>query len=269
MITVTGQVSSSLTFSSIITNTATIHTTSFEANQADNSSTVVSRVTFHIISTDPGANAQSVSLTAPISAVFNADLNASTITSSTFTLRGSMSGIITGTRSYNAATRTLLLTPSRPFKAGEVIRISATSGIQSTLGTSLQSYQWEFTAGITQNRCLSSFSDAGSLLPPLANSTAAWGDYDNDGLPDLLLSGTLPSSAAVTRIYHNNGDGSFSTVSAGLPGVAGGAAAWGDYDNDGKLDLVLIGSTSSGSIAKIYHNTGSGFADSGVSLPGL
>jgi uncharacterized repeat protein (TIGR01451 family) len=79
----------------------------------------------------------------------------------------------------------------------------------------------------------------------------------------------LPSSAAVTRIYHNNGNGSFSLLSAGLPGVAGGAAAWGDYDNDGKLDLVLIGSSSNGSIAKIYHNTGSGFADSGIPLPGL
>jgi hypothetical protein len=71
----------------------------------------------------------------------------------------------------------------------------------------------------------------------------AVGDYDNDGRPDIYTVG-------VTRnhLYHNNGDGTFSDVSD-KAGVSGGiyngkkmwsvAAAWVDYNNDGRLDLFV------------------------------
>jgi uncharacterized repeat protein (TIGR01451 family) len=270
VITITGQVGPSLTFGDVFTNTATIASDTAEANLVNNSSSVVSRVTFHILSSNPSANAQTVGLTAPISASFNANVNASTITSATFRLHGSISGAISGTLSYNASNRTLLLTPAHSFEPGEVLRVSATSGIQNTLGASLESYQWQFTAGIAQNYCVASLSDTGSVLPKVAFGTAAWGDYDRDGIPDLLLAGTLQSGTAVTRIYHNNGDGTFSNIGAGLIGVASGAAAWGDYDNDGDLDSLIVGASQAGQIAKLYRNNGDGtFSDSGAALQGL
>ena len=66
----------------------------------------------------------------------------------------------------------------------------------------------------------------------------AVGDYDNDGWPDLYVVGWDRSI-----LYHNNGDGTFTDVTA-KAGVAnahkwGSSAAWFDYDNDGKLDLVI------------------------------
>src|ERR1019366_8746131 len=66
----------------------------------------------------------------------------------------------------------------------------------------------------------------------------AVGDYDNDGFPDLLVLGYGRSI-----LYHNNGDGSFTDVTAHA-GVANSgqwasSAAWFDYDNDGFLDLVV------------------------------
>ena len=68
---------------------------------------------------------------------------------------------------------------------------------------------------------------------------AAVGDYDNDGLPDLFITGVGGS-----HLFHNQGSGKFQevTLSAGVGGSTNGwstSAAWVDYDNDGKLDLFV------------------------------
>ncbi len=67
---------------------------------------------------------------------------------------------------------------------------------------------------------------------------ADWGDYDNDGRPDLLIA-RLRGSA---MLYHNNGDGTFTDVSA-QSGISVAfdtfSATWADYDNDGWLDCYL------------------------------
>ncbi len=66
----------------------------------------------------------------------------------------------------------------------------------------------------------------------------AVGDYDNDGFPDLLV---LGYSRCI--LYHNNGNGTFTDVSAraGIEnrGRWASSAAWFDYDNDGRLDLII------------------------------
>ena len=63
-------------------------------------------------------------------------------------------------------------------------------------------------------------------------------DYDNDGFPDLYVTG-YPASA----LFHNNGDGTFTDVTEKAAvknaGKWGAGAAWFDYDRDGKLDLFV------------------------------
>ena len=61
------------------------------------------------------------------------------------------------------------------------------------------------------------------------------------------------------------------TVAPGLPGVLTGPVAWGDYDNDGRLDFLLTGHTGSGArIAQLWRNTGSGFTNVTATVaPGL
>lgn len=102
-------------------------------------------------------------------------------------------------------------------------------------------------------------------LPEDMGSGAAWGDYDNDGFPDLYLvnqpgawnQAAGPNSPA-SRLYHNNGNGTFTDVTerAGVAnrGGFGMGAAWGDYDNDGLLDLYVTNYGRS----VLYHNNGDG-----------
>ncbi|MGA7089242.1 MAG: CRTAC1 family protein [Candidatus Acidiferrales bacterium] len=66
----------------------------------------------------------------------------------------------------------------------------------------------------------------------------AVGDYDNDGYPDIFMTGYRHSV-----LLHNNGDGTFTDVTekagVGDDGEWGTAAGWFDYDRDGKLDLLV------------------------------
>ncbi|MDH3214807.1 MAG: CRTAC1 family protein [Candidatus Krumholzibacteria bacterium] len=108
-------------------------------------------------------------------------------------------------------------------------------------------------------------------LPEDMGSGAAWGDYDRDGWLDLYVvnevgpltmsAQQIASSPAHNVLYRNRGDGTFEDVTAqagvGYRGC-GQAAAWGDYDNDGFLDLIV---TNYG-VNVLYHNRGDGtFAD--------
>lgn len=104
-------------------------------------------------------------------------------------------------------------------------------------------------------------------LPEDMGSGAAWGDYDGDGYLDLYVSNIagpmtsspdqIASSPASNRLYHNNGNGTFTDVTAqagvGYKGLCNGAA-WGDYDNDGKQDLAV----SCFDHLILYHNNGDG-----------
>src|ERR1700688_2180872 len=71
----------------------------------------------------------------------------------------------------------------------------------------------------------------------------AVGDFDNDGFPDIYVTGVNRNT-----LYHNNGDGTFTDVTerAGVAGLGPNgrklwsvSAAWIDYDNDGRLDLFV------------------------------
>ena len=111
----------------------------------------------------------------------------------------------------------------------------------------------------------------GSFLGEFAGSVA-WGDYDGDGDLDLLVTGVTTAAAggvAATRLYRNDG-GAFSAATQPFPDCYLGGLAWGDYDNDGDLDVVLTGTSGTGGLTGVlWRNDGDTFADAGSGLPGM
>jgi VCBS repeat protein len=113
------------------------------------------------------------------------------------------------------------------------------------------------------------FTDIGAPLQAVSQSSAAWGDYDNDGDLDIAIAGYTSGGARVARVYRNDGGGTFTDIGVTLHGVSRGVVAWGDFDNDGDLDLFLAGDYF-GYIAEVYRNDGGGtFTDIAAGLPGL
>ena len=118
------------------------------------------------------------------------------------------------------------------------------------------------------------FTNLNAGLTPVYRGTAAVADYDRDGYLDIALCGgkglfrgrPIPQT---TEIWRNTGDGRFSKISTGLPEVSLGAVAWGDFDNDGRPDLLVSGwDTSFNFIARVWRNAESGFAEANRALDG-
>jgi FG-GAP-like repeat/Immunoglobulin I-set domain len=85
-------------------------------------------------------------------------------------------------------------------------------------------------------------------------ASVAWGDYDNDGFPDLLLGNIF---APVDFLYRNKGDGTFERVLTNVVGgLNSGGGSWADYDNDGFLDLYTVSGRDLG--VRLFHNEGNG-----------
>jgi hypothetical protein len=83
----------------------------------------------------------------------------------------------------------------------------------------------------------------------------ALGDYDNDGYVDILTT----EDNGNNRLFKNQGNGNFLQISGSISGIRttdpSRDAEWGDYDNDGDLDLYVA---SYGSSSRLYKNNGDG-----------
>ncbi len=133
--------------------------------------------------------------------------------------------------------------PPRVRALDQFIEVSAKAGIR-----------FELTSGGPEKRTIIEAKGGGGV---------AWIDYNNDGFPDLfLVNGSTfeqwkRGDSPLSRLYRNNGDGTFTDVSAasGLEHTGWGMGVCvGDYDNDGYDDLYV---TYYGANV-LYHNNGDG-----------
>ena len=103
--------------------------------------------------------------------------------------------------------------------------------------------------------------DADMPKLPSNQHGAAWADYDNDGHLDLIVTAGNPEPAH-SVLYHNNGDGTLSGITTNAiyndffytyAGVH--APQWGDYNNDGLIDLFIAGHDTRN---RLFRNDGAG-----------
>jgi hypothetical protein len=135
---------------------------------------------------------------------------------------------------------------------------------------------WESAAPLSllRNTGTGVFEDvthSSGLGVPIACESAAWGDFNNDGHVDVFLCGefrardsssgssqldSAPDPRNRCRLYRNQGNGTFVDVAAAA-GVTNErfakGAVWGDYDDDGLLDLFV---SNMGASSRLYHNEG-------------
>lgn len=123
-------------------------------------------------------------------------------------------------------------------------------------------------------------TEEAGLLSFHPGQVGAWGDYDGDGWLDLFVGNemvnpdqAIPSAFGQddatafpphpSELYRNQGDGTFTAVAAELQLKVEGfvkGAAWGDYDNDGRIDLYV---SLDGQPNLLFHNDGPAGEDGG------
>ncbi|MCK5380222.1 MAG: VCBS repeat-containing protein, partial [Candidatus Latescibacteria bacterium] len=94
-------------------------------------------------------------------------------------------------------------------------------------------------------------------LVGVSYGAVAWGDTDGDGDLDLAVSGWDHAGDEVALLYRQNETGGFEedTRQSALVGVRYSALAWGDYDGDGDLDLIICGMEAGGTPStRLYKN---------------
>ena len=104
----------------------------------------------------------------------------------------------------------------------------------------------------------------------VTHASIAWGDVNGDNLLDFHLTGLTTTDEPISELYINQGDETFVLHPTPLDGVAYGASALADFDQDGDLDLLYTGSNADRqTVSRYYENRDTLFAEVEISVPGF
>lgn len=90
-------------------------------------------------------------------------------------------------------------------------------------------------------------------LTGIRRGVARWTDFNLDGRPDVIITGIGSNGNPVTSVFQNTSEG-FRQINTGMMNLKNSNLAFGDYDNDGDDDIVLIGETQQGQPRTLFYN---------------
>jgi hypothetical protein len=205
-----------------------------------------------LLSSSPTRNANNVPRDANIVLTFDQNLDPATVNSDSIIIRGAQTGPIAGSFSVDGPIATF--DPAADFKAGEVIHVLATTGLQAGDGTPLAAaVSYQFTTLVSPApESPPSFNDHTITTGADGANSVFAADVDGDGHIDVLSASYDDGRIAW---YENDGSGGFTahTITTGADSAFSVFAA--DVDGDGDMD-VLSASRSDDKIAW-YENDGS------------
>lgn len=171
-----------------------------------------------VSSTIPSSGATGVSANSSITATFSENMDSSTITGTTFTLKDSSNNPVTASVSYDSGTKTATLDPSSDLSVGITYTATITADVKNSIGTAVSEHKWNFTTNtvsfaseiqpIFTSSCISCHQTGGtsSFLPlttgvsynNLVNQTST---YTTGGT--LVIPGNSADSVLYKRISGN------------------------------------------------------------------
>ncbi len=118
---------------------------------------------------------------------------------------------------------------------------------------------WHRSTFLYHNDGANVFSHIEAGLPALRAGDVSFGDYDDDGYTDILLTGDPLSPTNLVYIFRNNTMGNFYDIGIEIIGTEEGTIDWADYDNDGDLDFLVTGLQfpyAEFPVSEFYRNAG-------------
>ncbi|MEK7263672.1 MAG: FG-GAP-like repeat-containing protein [Bacteroidota bacterium] len=204
-----------------------------------------------VTTTSPIANTLNVNTTTTISATFSVAMNQATMTNSTVRVNGSLSGLHSGSISYNSSQKKMTFNPDVDFEYNEVVAVILTNGILNGSNVPITPYIFQFTTGVQPS---TGFFTQKAL--PTAGSSPygiAAGDWNGDGYLDLAATNFEANDVSVC--YFMN-DTTYNPITTFEVGDAPKDIIAGDWDRDGDIDLATANFSSNN--ISVLMNDGNG-----------
>lgn len=116
----------------------------------------------------------------------------------------------------------------------------------------------------------SRFSVMSSGLPDFFNGSSDVGDFNQDGRNDIVLTGMGANGNLVSGVFLQNGNGTFSKADIQLPALAHGSVAFGDFNKDNSLDVLITGRDGSNRlVSALFRNDAGKLTKVETPLPGV